>query len=107
MNLSFDRLSQLNIEALYGPSEQTVSSLAFHSGRVQPDAAFFCLKGENFDGHAYIEDAIARGAAVIIGREDELFRRMSEVYTRTTVHCHRQRTIGHGPLFQVLLWRSR
>lgn len=84
MNLSFDRLSQLNIEALYGPSEQTVSSLAFHSGRVQPDAAFFCLKGENFDGHAYIEDAIARGAAVIIGREDELFRRMNEVYTRTT-----------------------
>lgn len=62
-----DHLKQLNILEWYGPEEAMVSSLAFHSQQVKENTAFFCIRGENFDGHAYIGDALNSGASMIIG----------------------------------------
>ena len=43
-----------------------IKGISYDSRKVMPGDAFFCVKGVNFDGHNYIEDAISRGAAVIV-----------------------------------------
>lgn len=84
MKIQLDQFKNIQIQKIHGPVQQSVSSLAFHSKRVEPDTAFFCLKGENFDGHEYIEEALQRGASVIIGSDEVLFVQLQQLYDRTT-----------------------
>jgi len=49
-----------------GPSEVTVSSLAYDSRRVEPGGLFFCISGYEQDGHAYAAEAVERGAAALV-----------------------------------------
>jgi len=46
-----------------------IAGLAFDSRHVQPGDLFVVLSGAPTDGHRYIPDAIARGAAAVIGVE--------------------------------------
>ena len=39
---------------------------AVDSRRVEPGMAFFALPGEHTDGHAFLEEAAARGAAALV-----------------------------------------
>lgn len=50
------------IDADYHGSEVTFTSISTDSRAIKPGALFVALKGENFDGHDYIEQAIANGA---------------------------------------------
>ncbi|WP_394219781.1 UDP-N-acetylmuramoyl-L-alanyl-D-glutamate--2,6-diaminopimelate ligase [Halobacillus trueperi] len=84
MKIQFEHIKKLHIKHIYGPLQQEVRTLAFHSKRVEPAAAFFCLKGENFDGHEYIEEAIGLGAATIIGSDEKVLEDLSRIYDRTT-----------------------
>src|SRR5208282_5659740 len=43
-----------------------VSSLAYNSREVGPGTLFFAIHGERADGHAYIPQALERGAAAIV-----------------------------------------
>ncbi|MBN2620125.1 UDP-N-acetylmuramoyl-L-alanyl-D-glutamate--2,6-diaminopimelate ligase [candidate division WOR-3 bacterium] len=43
-----------------------VTSLEFDSRRITPGALFFAIKGERFDGHLFVDDAITRGAAAVV-----------------------------------------
>lgn len=47
-----------------------VSGLTFHSQDVRPGAVFFALKGANADGNLFIDDALARGAGMIVSSVD-------------------------------------
>ncbi|QPM66936.1 UDP-N-acetylmuramoyl-L-alanyl-D-glutamate--2,6-diaminopimelate ligase [Atribacter laminatus] len=49
-----------------------ISGLAFDSRLVRPGYLFFAIPGINTDGHLYIEDAIKRGAAVIVYSDPEI-----------------------------------
>ncbi len=56
-----------------GGGSVMVSSLSFDSRSVRPGALFFAIAGEHTDGHRYVSEAIARGAAaVIVEREIDL-----------------------------------
>lgn len=44
-----------------------VRGLAWDSRRVEPDDLFFSLVGGRADGHAFIGDALARGARAVVG----------------------------------------
>ncbi len=47
----------------------TVKGLTFRSQDVQAGFVFFALKGANVDGNAFIEDAIKRGACMVVSAQ--------------------------------------
>jgi UDP-N-acetylmuramoyl-tripeptide--D-alanyl-D-alanine ligase len=47
-------------------SAPSVSSVATDSREVQPGALFLALKGENHDGHAFVTDALDKGAIAAV-----------------------------------------
>lgn len=56
-------LGTLEVE---GSLDREVAALAYDSRRVVPGAVFFALPGQLTDGHAFINDAIDRGAIAIV-----------------------------------------
>lgn len=49
-----------------GDESTLVGGIAYDSRDVCPGDAFFCIVGENSDGHAYVQNAIEAGAAAIV-----------------------------------------
>ncbi len=49
-----------------GRLETEISGLAHDSRAVAPGFAFFALRGERTDGHLFLKDAVARGAAAVV-----------------------------------------
>ena len=49
-----------------GSGAEVVSGLAYRSDQVKPGDAFFCIVGLSVDGHSFAQDAIDRGAKVIV-----------------------------------------
>ena len=47
-------------------SHYTFSNIAFDSSKVKKNYIFFAIKGNMHDGHLYINDAIKKGAKIII-----------------------------------------
>lgn len=43
-----------------------ISSIAYDSRRVTPGSLFVCIRGERFDGHDFVADAVSRGASAIL-----------------------------------------
>ena len=50
-----------------GPGVGDVTAVTYSSRDVTPGACFVAIRGKWTDGHAYIPDALARGAIVIVG----------------------------------------
>ena len=51
---------------ILGNPQDCVSGLAYRSDAVKPGDAFFCIVGQVSDGHSYAQDAINRGAKVLV-----------------------------------------
>lgn len=49
---------------------QAISNLAYDSRQVEPGGVFFAIKGQDQDGHEYIDKAIEKGAIAVVGEED-------------------------------------
>ena len=49
-----------------------ISGIAWDSRKVQSGDVFFALVGENVDGHKFINSAIERGAAAVIGTQKDI-----------------------------------
>ncbi len=54
-----------------GPLDREVESIAYDSRRVQRNALFVALSGEKTDGHQFIEQAVEKGASVIVTTRPE------------------------------------
>ncbi|MGH7708251.1 MAG: UDP-N-acetylmuramoyl-L-alanyl-D-glutamate--2,6-diaminopimelate ligase [Vulcanimicrobiaceae bacterium] len=52
-----------------GPLERPIRALAHDSRAVAPGSLFVAVRGERVDGHAYIADALARGADAVVHEE--------------------------------------
>lgn len=65
MNISCKELCNFLKIAYEGP-EVIFTSVSTDSRTVQPGALFVAIKGANFDGHDYIADVLAKGAAGIV-----------------------------------------
>ena len=64
-----DLLAALPVEEYRGADDGDVTSVTYESGAVTPGACFVAIRGRSNDGHAYIADALARGATLIVGEE--------------------------------------
>lgn len=51
---------------LYGKNDVVINDLRLSSQEVKPGDCFFAVRGMKADGHAFIEDAINRGATVVV-----------------------------------------
>ena len=52
-----------------GPATGEVTALTYTSGEVVPGACFVAIRGRRADGHDFIGDALARGAALVVGEQ--------------------------------------
>lgn len=64
------KLSELCAEITYtclqGSMEREVTDIIYDSRKVAEDTVFVCMVGTVVDGHDYIEDALAKGAAALV-----------------------------------------
>ena len=51
---------------IIGNPDEEVRGLAYSSDKVKPGDAFFCIVGTRVDGHSFAQDAIDRGAKVLV-----------------------------------------
>lgn len=51
---------------LWGDPNAEIRGIAYDSRQVRPGDLFVCVKGFRFDGHAFIDDAVRRGAAGLV-----------------------------------------
>lgn len=49
-----------------GDTEKSISGITYDSRKVKSGDVFVAIKGEKFDGHDFIEDAINRGAVAVV-----------------------------------------
>ena len=53
-----------------GPLDSVVTGVAIDSRKVSPQDVYIAFPGENVDGHAFVSDAFAKGAAVALVSKD-------------------------------------
>ena len=66
MRLS-ELLAALPDAVVSGPTDAEITALAYDSRAVQPGSLFVAIKGFHVDGHAFIPQAIERGAVAVVG----------------------------------------
>lgn len=49
-----------------GPSDQPVTGVSTDTRTIAPGNVFFALRGERFDGHKFVGDAVKAGASVVV-----------------------------------------
>ncbi len=59
-------LSAISPGSVVGPVDRQVESIAYDSRRVGKNSLFVALRGEKTDGHNFIDQAIEKGASVIV-----------------------------------------
>ncbi len=59
-------LSRVPVRTASGPTDVEISSICYDSRQVKPGSLFVAMQGEHVDGHEYIGQAIALGAAGIV-----------------------------------------
>ena len=65
-----DILYKVSIDAVRGSTSTEISNIVFDSRKVSEKCVFIAQKGTLFNGHDYIETAIAKGASVIIHQDN-------------------------------------
>jgi UDP-N-acetylmuramoyl-L-alanyl-D-glutamate--2,6-diaminopimelate ligase len=59
-------VAPLSPRQVIGPLDRVVESIAYDSRRVQRNGLFVALRGEKVDGHQFIDQAVEKGATVIV-----------------------------------------
>jgi len=66
MKILKDILYGISLQSLTGDRDSAVSGIAFDSRKVKKDTLFVAVKGLTVNGHDYIDQAIQKGAKVIV-----------------------------------------
>jgi len=62
-------LAALPLPEVFGPRQGAVTGVTSSSQEVTPGGCFVAVRGRRADGHTYIADALARGAALVVGED--------------------------------------
>ncbi len=63
-------LAAIPVREIAGPVDRAVDGIAYDSRRVQRNGLFVALRGEKSDGHDFIDQAIEKGATVIVAERN-------------------------------------
>src|SRR3989440_10602066 len=63
-------VAALSPRQIVGRADRVVESSAYDSRRVQRNGLFVALRGEKSDGHQFIEQAVEKGATVIVTEQE-------------------------------------
>lgn len=66
IKITTEKLSEILDGELVGNGDITLSNISTDSRKPCQDGIFFALKGENFNGHRYVNDAIEQGCRALI-----------------------------------------
>src|SRR5246127_1252936 len=77
-------ISTIPVRQIIGLPNRTVESIAYDSRRVQRNGLFVALRGEKFDGHDFIEQAVEKGASVIVAERQQTHPRVTTVLVENT-----------------------
>src|SRR6202171_2943152 len=72
------------IHQLTGSLDRNVESIAYDSRRGQSNGLFVARRGEKTDGHQFIDQAIERGASVIVTEREEKQPRVTSLVVENT-----------------------
>ena len=64
-----DILGELPLEEVIGGAEAEITAVTYDSRQVGPGSLFVAIKGLRADGHDFIAEAVARGAAAVVVEE--------------------------------------
>ncbi len=67
---------------MVGKTNVEIRDIETDSRKIKPGSVFIAVKGETADGHQFIEQAIAKGAAVIVGENLPEDKRPEVVYVQ-------------------------
>ena len=76
-----------------------VKSISSDSRRVNPGAAFFAIPGNRTNGDLHIQEALNRGAKVIVSQSDEVSVPLGVARVKVS-GCPQV----HGKVYQKVLW---
>jgi UDP-N-acetylmuramoyl-tripeptide--D-alanyl-D-alanine ligase len=79
MKLPLSRVAEFISATGEFSAQQIADAYAIDSRTIRPRELFFAVKGERFDGHDFVEQALEKGAAAAVVRRDQLSR-----YANTT-----------------------
>lgn len=63
-------LEHISYESARGSQELEITDICYHSGKVKQGSLFVCIKGQSFDGHDYLMDAVNAGALAVVAGSD-------------------------------------
>lgn len=103
LKITIDDLFELPNAAVYNSeSFKPISTVTIDSRNVKKDALFIAIKGEKFDGHTFVSDAIEAGAFAIIVNENQAGKFSNLKIPVVTV---KDTTTALGDLAKV--WRNK
>jgi UDP-N-acetylmuramoyl-L-alanyl-D-glutamate--2,6-diaminopimelate ligase len=65
-----------------GDDDPLIAALEYDSRKAGPETLYFALPGLHTDGHTYINDAIARGAAAVVHEAEIAEKKPGIVYLK-------------------------
>ena len=69
---TLDALKAATGGRLQGQPSANISGVAIDSRTIGVGEAFFAIKGDRFDGHEFVADALKRGAALAVVADEKL-----------------------------------
>lgn len=80
MKLLRDILYKVAIKVVFGSTHTSISGLQSDSRLIQKGHLFVAIKGLESDGHQYIDEAIEKGASVIVHQQDLKIKQSAITY---------------------------
>src|SRR5215203_2450714 len=77
-------IAAISTRQVVGPVDRVVESVAYDSRRVQRNGLFVALRGEKSDGHQFIEQAVEKGATVVVTEQPVQSARATCVVVEST-----------------------
>lgn len=68
--------------AVSGDGDPEIKGLAYDSRKIKPGFMFFALHGQNQDGNQFVQDAITRGAVVVVSDQPAMVSCASAFFVR-------------------------